>query len=325
MRTVRTSRMGFWLVARKTLIDLSEPKRVLASMLAGLLPPVLMFWGSRSVLQTHSFSVQMQTDYVLGILLSVCFVWASGCFLAFLVSVNAAGLISRDASEGTLLLLVSKPVSRREILFGRFAAVVVNAFLIEATVLVALALILRVMLPIETATFVALLASIPWILAYSLLVTVVFGAIAVCLSCVLESQIKVMAALAIIVVFAFGFGMVSHEVGVEDTLYRRSHLYLIDGAYQFGNAFVPTMERTTGGQILPVYMLQPTQAFSGVFEGGRDAGGLVWEGVIPNASFWQPAVPTGDMSPLGSICALLGTSAVGLAIADWRIRRKDIS
>ena len=201
--------MGFQFIVRKTLIDLASSKRVLGLVVVGILVPVIVALGWRSTLGDGDFSLAMEEYYVISNFLTISFIWIAGLFLAFVVSTYAAGFIAKESTDGTLLLLVSKPISRRQIVLGKLMALTIHVLLIEAITLLLFTALLRFMLPIETGLFINLLVTIPGILLYSLLVILVFGAISMCLSTLLQSQIKIMVSVAVIIALVFGLSFTS--------------------------------------------------------------------------------------------------------------------
>lgn len=304
--------MGFRSIVRKTLIDLTGWKRILILIVLGLVVPVLSAVAWRLSLLDRDYSLEMQTYYVVTNFLTISFIWVAGFFLAFLVATNAAGAISKELADGTLLPLVSKPISRRQIVLGKFAAIVAHAILLEAIILVLLAVLLRFMLPIGTVTLMALLAAIPWVMLYSLLVILLFGAISIALSSLIESQIRVMAIAIALVVLVFGVLTISHLMGIQNAAaYEDYHLYVLDAPYHLGNTFVPAMKQAMGGELLPVSQVGAFQAFTGVF-------------LADVRSEGRPAELVNYVRPALSIFILLGISAVALWGALWAMDRKDV-
>ena len=316
--------MGVGFVIRKTLIDLTSPRRMLGLVMIGLLVPVLVALGWRSSLAAGRLSLDMETYYVLSNFLTISFIWVAGFFLAFVVSTNAAGFISRESSDGTLLPLVTKPISRRRIVLGKLAALVVNAVLLEAIILVLLALILRFMLSMEMPTFVAVLGSIPWILLYSLLVVLVFGSISLALSALIESQVKIMVLVTVVVLFVFGFGLIIHSAGLSQELYERYHVYVVDMSYHLGNAFVPTLDRASGGQVLPASRFQFLQALTGIWEGEADP--ILLQGIrfSPYRWFQRPAELANHVSPAVSIIIWIAVIGASMLVGLRAMERKDV-
>lgn len=311
--------MGFRSIVSKTLIDLTGWKRTLILLILGLSVPVAsgVFW--RFGLEEQALSPEMETHSVLNRFIVVNFVWTAGIFLAFAVVISAAGSISKEAGDGTLLTLVSKPISRRQIVLGKFAGIVVHALLLEAALLLIQSIILWFVLPVEAPTFGALLAAIPWIIVYSLLVILVFGAISLALSSLLDSQVVITVIACALVLFVFIFGPIS-QTFIHQTAYENNYVYMMDGGYQFGNAFAPGLKQALGGEMLPTGQLSTMAFFTGIFEGGR--WGWQTEGI--SAGYSYPAQLANYVSPIVSITLLLVLVAIALTVAVWATGRKDV-
>ena len=313
--------MGLAAIVRKTLIDLTGWKRTLTLLALGVLLPVLVgiFW--RFELQNGSLSPQMQTYVVLKHFVGISFIWTSGLFLALAVVTSAAGAISREAGEGTLLTLVSKPVTRRQNVLGKIAGIVAHSLLMLAIVLLTQAVILWFMLPVEAPTFAALLAAIPWILLYSLLVVLVFSSLSLALSSLIDNQVAITTLACGAVLFMFLFGPISSMFGLHSESYRNNRIYLMDGSYQLGNASAPALRQALGGEMLPAGELNELRIFAGIFEGDR------WEEYDPwreYAEYQYPGELAGYVSPAVSATLLVALAAGSLGVAVVMTERKDV-
>ena len=164
--------MRFHIILRKTLGDLLTLKRTIILILLGVAPPTIMSIVWRNGMIRSPMSLQMQTHHVVDNFTIILFVWVAGLFLAITVAATAAGFISKEDTEGTLLLLISKPLNRFELVLGKFLALVANAMILQTIILLLCALIFWVALPIDPDTFRAVLALVPWVLLYSFLVTI---------------------------------------------------------------------------------------------------------------------------------------------------------
>ena len=314
--------MGFAAIVRKTLIDLTGWKRTLLLLLLGLLVPVLtgIFW--RFELQNAGLSPEMETYVVVKHFVGISFIWTAGLFLALAVVTSAAGAISKEAGDGTLLTLVSKPISRRQIVLGKFAAIVAHAFLMTAIILLVQAVVLWFMLPVEAPTFAALLAAIPWVLLYSLLVILVFTSVSLALSSLIDNQVAITVLACGVVLFMFLFGPISSMFGLHSPSYENNRIYLMDGSYQLGNAFAPALEQALGGEMLPADELGEIKSFAGIFEGGR------WEDEYANwessSDYQYPGELANYVSPWVSVLLLMVLTAASLAVAVVMTERKEV-
>lgn len=310
--------MGFRAMVRKTLIDLTGWRRSLVLFVVGLLVPVITAFVWRSELRNAGLAPPMETYVVLKHFIGISFIWTAGFFLAFAVVTSAAGAISKEAGDGTLLTLVSKPISRRQIVLGKLAGIVSHAVLTVAVLLLVQAALLWIMLPIEAPTYLALLAAIPWVLLYSLLVVLVFASIGLALSSLIDNQVVVTVLACSAILFLFLFGpTLGAWFSMNQNSYEKNHLYLIDGAYQFGNAFAPAMEQALGGEMLPPEEMDEIKYFAGIFEGGRAAG-------AGSSQYYYPGQLANYVAPAVSAVLLMVLAAGCTTVAVVVTERKDV-
>jgi ABC-type transport system involved in multi-copper enzyme maturation permease subunit len=311
--------MGFKAVVRKTLIDLTGWKRTLILLVFGLLVPVLtgVFW--RFHLRDAGLSPDMATYYLLKSFIGVSFIWTTGFFLAFAVVTSAAGAISKESNDGTLLTLVSKPIARRQIVLGKFTGIVIHALLMITVIFLIQAVILWFVLPVEAPTFGALLLAIPWMILYSLLVILVFASLSLALSSLIDNQVVTTVLACGLIFFMFLFGPISSGMfSVKSQSYENNYIYMIDGSYQFGNAFAPALEQALGGEMLPAQELGEIRYFAGIFEGGR------LEGSYDSSDYQYPGELANFVTPAVSVILLMALVAGSLTVAVLITERKDV-
>ena len=178
----------------------------------------------------------------------------SGFFISLLVSASAAGFIAKEENDGTLLLLASKPIRRRDILLGKLAALVVRTILLEAVLLILVALISSFVLHLEENALMSFLRAVLWLLFYSVLTICLFGAIAAALSALTKNLVVIMVVMAVLVMICFIIGpMIRSMLPADGGFYIRYHLHYADISYHLQNAFVPFWAQASGGEIVPQY------------------------------------------------------------------------
>ncbi len=310
--------MGFRLIMRKTLVDLTGPVRTPLLILAGISIPVLVSLGWQWGLER--LPLHMQTHYMLGNFLSISFIWIVGFFLALMVSATAASFISKESSDGTLLLLVSKPISRWQIVLGKLSALALNAIFLEAIILLLLVLLFWFLLPLEIDTFKALLGAIPWVVLYSLIVTLTLGSISIALSALMRSRVKIMVIVMVIIIFVFLFGFIAHVMFPET--YEDYHLYYLDMSHHLGNIFIPFIEQAEGGQIIPQYH-QALLYFTHASAPMESMPTLQYSDLSIGGVFY-PAELTHYVSPAVSIGIWLAIFVIALGLAMVVIERKEV-
>ncbi len=237
--------MEFRVILRKTLVDLAGPWRTLALVLAGVLLPALIFWFSRGSLA--GLPLQMQVHYAIGLLYSASFLWTAGFLLAVAVSAEAVQFVSRESSEGTLLLLVSKPISRWPIVMAKLVALVLYALVVELVSLLLVALIVFFVMHAETGLLIALLKAIVWMIPYLLLVIAAFGSVAVASSALLTGRVATTLAM-VFVVFVFFFAPMTWRMSADHQGNRP--LDVVDMGHRLAGCLLPLMDKAEGGMVL---------------------------------------------------------------------------
>jgi ABC-type transport system involved in multi-copper enzyme maturation permease subunit len=309
--------MGFRSVFWKTLTDLTGWKTLLLFAvplvaLMAVLPTYFMFHTGS---QTHQAAIHNASNQFL----AVSFLWTAGFFLAFLAAANAAGFVAKEESDGTLLLLSSKPVSRHQIVLGKLAALVVRTVLLEAVLLTLVAVLFRFALVLEDDALVALLKAVPWIVMYSFLVIAFFGAISVCLSVLTRNLVAIMVIMSCLITFCFLLGPMIRS-GMSDTgnPYVEHHLCYIDPSYHIQNSFVLFQEHAGGGSLVPQYYANGWFGSRAVVAVPGQAGDL------GSSALYYPVGPAGQVSPAISAVVMLAVALGATGLAMWAMQRKEI-
>ena len=181
--------MPFLIVMSKTARDLLSARRTAALLALGLVPGwffPLAVWGES--FGDDRMSLEMQTGFLVGYFILLSFLWMAGFFLAYLAIGSAGlGLISGESDRGTLLLMVSRPISRTQILLGKYLGLLATALLLEAIVLPGTILLWWYLLDLDPETVSALARLLPWTLLFSALLALVFASVSVALSTLVPS------------------------------------------------------------------------------------------------------------------------------------------
>jgi ABC-type transport system involved in multi-copper enzyme maturation permease subunit len=299
--------MGFRSVFEKTLTDLTGWKSAL-----WMIPLMTLFMVGNVWMACfeQQASLQMRTYFTTSQLLLLSYFLLSGFFIAMLVSASAAGFIAKEENDGTLLLLASKPIRRRDILLGKLAALLARTILLEAVLLILVALISHFVLHLEENALISFLRAVLWLLFYSVLTIVLFGAIASALSTLTKNLVVIMVVMAVLVMICFIIGpMIRSMLPADGGFYIRYHLYYVDISYHLQNAFVPFWAQASGGEIVPQY--------SNWF-------GFKWIVPQPDGGPYDPIEPIGYVSPAVSTVVVLLTSALALVVALRAVERKEI-
>lgn len=304
--------MGFRPIFVKTFVDLTGIKGTSLMVSLATLAAVGLLYISADERHGGNWSAQMLTLYVTDRYLMISYFWLSGFFIAFLVAASAAVMIAKEESDGTLSILASKPIDRRAIVLGKLGALIIRTVLLEAVLLILLALITRFTLGVGDDTLLALLRAALWVLLYSLIPIVFFAAVSVLLSTLSKNLVVIMAVMSVLIMLAFLLGpLIRYLMPSDGGIYVRSHLYCVDPSYHLQNAFVPFWRQASGGEIVP----QLAEWFgSKAIVQQPEFDGITYH-AVQTVSHIGPGV---------SIAGLIATAVAAVCVALWAIERKEI-
>lgn len=308
--------MRFHVIMWKTLGDLMNLKRVVLLVVIGAsLPLIILGPVLRSNFEKEPMSVEMQTQYLLDYFTILLFVWVAGFFLALAVATTAAGFISKEHDEGTLLILVSKPINRFEIILGKFLALVISSMLLQGIILCLCVLVFWAILSLDPYTVRAVLSLLPWAFLYSVLVILVFGSIAVTLSTVMRSRTKIMLVLMVLVMLVFFVGIIPRTMFAGT--YESYYLYYPDLGYHLGNAFVLLLDQSGSWEVMPMNQVM-LAAFTGTYEFSEDS-------FDPDINAWPSSLEmTNYVQPMISVLIWIAVCMGSIALSAVAIKRKEV-
>jgi len=307
--------LRFQVVLKKTLCDLLGLKRVISLVALGLFLPFIMSLVWRSSMLNSPMSLQMEIHYVMDNFTIILFMWVSGLILSIAVATTGAGFISKEDSDGTLLIMVSKPIKKWELVLGKYLALVINAMMLQTVVLLLSLLIFQLVLPIDPETFDAILMMLPWALLYSLLVTLVFSSIATAFSAIWKSRIRITVVLMLIIMLVFFVGIIPRTMFAG--AYQAYYLYLVDLGYHLGNSFTMIMGYGPTGQMMPQNQFLMSM-FAGTYKG-------LAESYDPDIGALPPSLQLSNyVSPVVSTVIWAVVIVGALALAMCAVNRKEI-
>jgi ABC-2 type transport system permease protein len=255
--------MRMHVIMLKTLKDLFSFRRTMLFVIAMIIAPLIGAGAFSEGAQISKMPLMMQDQMAVGFYIVLSFMWMVGIPLVLLAGLTCGGFIAKEDEEGTLLLLVSKPIRRCEIVAGKFLAFMINAALLSLTALLLSALIISSVLELDVYIFNSILSLVQPLFLYSLFVAAVFGGVATALSSVFKSVTKTAMTIAgITILVFFGMMIVRSWLGMLYEDYSISH---IDVNYHLGNVFLLFLD-SSGYRMAPIF-----QGIMGMFTGTFDA------------------------------------------------------
>ena len=305
-------------IARKTVRDFASPV-----LLAAFFVPFVGLTYVIGVIAVEplpddvaTLPLQAQEQWLIEAVSQVSFAWGAGVPVMVLVTVLAATGIATEYERGTLRILLSKPIRRRDVLLGKFAAIFLLTFLVMVA---GLLLSASAVFYLSGASPGAIAGSIghllPGNLVYALVVSFVVASAGTFLAVTTGNRIRTVLGVLLIPALFFGF-MVLRFAPTGD-VYEGFRLYLVDVNYHFGNAFV-FVHDAVGTEFNPA-----TQSSLATTTGVFDA---TESGVDPLVGGIAGSVPlVGHVPPVGSVGLLL-VGSVGLLVGSvLYFERTDIA
>ena len=318
--------LRFHVVMVKTIGDLMGMPRTVALVAGGVAPAVIYYLVAREMFQAGTKSLEMEMSLLVGYFILISFLWMAGVYLIYLViGTSGLELVDRERDKGTLLLMVSKPISRVEFLLGKFLALVLTTLLLEAIILLGSVLVLWGLLGLDPDVVAALLNLLPWIFLFSVFVTLAFASLTIALSTLVSNYLVRNVILLTIVAIVFAAGPVLRVQWPD--IYEDYNLYYVDGSYNLGNAYALLVDKGETGRILPEF-----QAWIGIttgaYKGSAEvliASFLGGEAFDPDIGAMPPSLErTTYIAPALSIGLSLAVTVAAFGVASLALNRKEI-
>ncbi len=316
-------------VFMKTARSLMGFRRVLIMHALGLTPAwffPLVTW--QALFSRGSMSLDMQTSYLAGYFVLITFLWTAGFFLSYLlVGSSGLGMISSEEDRGTLLIMLSKPISRTQLLLGKYLALVATTLVYELSILLGSILILTLMLDLDQQVVSELIGMAPAVMIYSAVLAVLFAALSVLFSGVIRSGPARGAVFTTLLLYVFVAGPVM-RIAWPDT-YDDYRVYYVDAGYNMGNTFLTMLGGAESDLMTP-----HGQAIFGITTGTFSGG----SGVLLSSFLGAPADIDRDLGAAPpfleraehvpwylSMMFLLAVAAAALFGANRSLLRREIS
>ena len=297
---------------RKMVGDLSNPKLLVAYFL-GFLPVLLilsMAIAGTTFENVAEMTITEQENRLYAAYIAMAYLWGIGIPLLVYGGILNALTLAKEAENGTLGLLLSKPIRRREVLLASFSAVVIVMILVATTNLLLVGLFLYMHSGVSAGAigagiFAALPAAVVTGVLFALFMTAYGTLLAVLTRDRLRTAVGVLAVPALFLAFMI-FRLFASDI------YSDYGVYVVDINHHFGSAYVYLLE--TLGTPLDLQAEQQLSIWTGAYE---YKGGTAEE--LPD-SFellgFDPAI---------SAALLLVAAVLMLGVAAFRFERLDLS
>lgn len=253
-----------------------------------------------------------QMQMTVGLFGVVSFMWITGIPFLLIIIGFGSGLIMDEETDGTLLLLVSKPIKRYKIVLGKFIGLIISGFLLQVTCILGGAILFYNITGIDPDSLKLLIKILPGIIIYSLIVLLLFSTLSILLATILRKKVSAIIILLLLIMLTYGLTIILRDI--IETI----GLSYFDLNYQLSNIFNYLVFERAGIKTNP--MLQMIMSlFIGVYENAATSFDVDFQALPPSLKIKD------FVSPTISIMTCLIASATSLLAAIFIVNRRDVN
>ena len=226
-------------VIKKTFQDIYSFKRMIAMIIIMLILPLIYI----SLASPVDFGLisPFHAATVISIALAFpFFFWSLGLSYTIFIGISGSPLIADEVSSGTMLILISKPISRIKIFLGKFIGVFLYGMLLSFVAIFVIGWVGVLAKSGNIDHFVSLIPFLTALYLYSLFILFLFTSITMALSSIFKKSRNASVGILLITIFSFlAFQLIRTMVGGAYAIFQ---LYHFDLGYHLGNVFILFIE-----------------------------------------------------------------------------------
>ncbi len=229
---------GMFMIFKKTFVEMFGAVRVLAYVFLSIIFPFILTTVASGNLEVplSDLNINFQIATVVSHFAFHSFFWSAGILLFLFCGLSASTFISGEENSGTLIFLMTKPIRRSTIFFGKFLGYFVNMAILQLFSLFLGLTITCSFFQVSLEVFLQSLLYLIPIYLYALMMIAVIGLIMGFMSIVSKKVVVnvVLIMLAIIVIYFVGILLRLALPRYYETWY----LYIIDLGYNLSSILI---------------------------------------------------------------------------------------
>ncbi len=226
-------------VIKKTFQDIYSFKKMIAMIIIMLILP-LIYISLASPVDFGLISPFHAATIISIALAFPFFFWSLGLSYTIFIGMSGSPLIADEVSSGTMLILISKPISRIKIFLGKFIGVFLYGMVLSFVVIFVSGWIGVLSKSGNIDHFVSLIPFLTALYLYSLFILFLFTSITMALSSIFKKSRNASVGILLITIFSFlAFQLIRTMVGGAYAIFQ---LYHFDLGYHLGNVFILFIE-----------------------------------------------------------------------------------
>lgn len=311
-------RKAMWIIFSYTLRKLMRTRNTIIYMCSILIVVVGVSAASKGSLGDSGQSTLMaQKSIATGIFSMLCFLWIAGIPMIISIVSNGMGLIANEETEGTLLILVSKPITRMEIIFGKFLALIVSRLLLFVATLFSGLAIMNSLTGMDPEVFDTVFQTLPGMLAYGGLVVLIFSSFSILFSTVFKKKIVGTIIMLLMVMLIYALIPYLRMTLLQSGIYETFKMYIFDLNYQLGNILYHLLHTAEGVRLTPLIQILMSM-FIGIYSPMQSTMDADIQAMPPTLEL------SNYLSPWVSIALWLTISTGAVVLSFLKLYRKDV-
>jgi len=227
------------IIIKKTFQDIYSLKKIIITLIVISIFP-LIFVLLPTTVDFGLISPNHAATIIGFALIFPAFFWTLGLVYTIIIGTSGAPLIAEEVKSGTMLLLVSKPISRIKIFIGKYVAVYLYGMLISFISIFVMGWIGVFVKSGNIDHFISLIPFLTALYIYSLFILFLFTSITLAFSSIFKKARSASILVIFIAIFSFlAFTLVRTLTG---QFYVMFQLYHFDLGYHLGNVFILFVE-----------------------------------------------------------------------------------
>lgn len=170
------------------------------------------------------------------------FFWLSGIALIIMIMIFGLDIFATEEYEGTMRILVAKPVSRKSIVLGKILGLLLGSFIYYMGSLLISISIFSLFLRLDKDVFIGLVYMLPSLILYGIFIILLFSSIMSLLSSLFKKKVPSIIILIILILGIYGVLPIARIITIQREIYYESKLYVVDVNSHFGNILMSLIE-----------------------------------------------------------------------------------
>ena len=228
-----------FIVVKKTFFDIISIKKMIITIIAMFLVPLIFILLPIAV-DFGTISSRHAATVISIAIVFPSFLWSLGLAYTVIIGISGSPLIADEVRSGTMLILVSKPISRIKIFIGKYLAVFFFGMIISFTSIFSIGWIGVLANSGNIDHFISLLPFLTALYLYSLFILFLFTSITMALSSIFKKSRTTSILIMFLAILSYLAFMIIRTL--TGPFYAAFQLYHFDLGYHLGNVFVLFIE-----------------------------------------------------------------------------------